>query len=663
MNKFFWKRLFDESNLLIIIPAIFVVASLVGFLIFGLSDPITSGVADSESLVAMQQSSENEFLVEFSNGDYTKENPYFVLDPYDMAPLSGLLMFDTPDTAEFKILIRGKTEEGNIEYVTSPGVSHIIPVYGLYPKTRNRIEIYELFDLDGYILVHTVYVDTTPLPESIIVPEHVETTHDYFGDDLMITMSTSSNLAVGYDYLGDVRWYLSKEMSWTPKLLDNGNFLFGYRNLVDPYYSTELIEIDFLGKVHTQYNIPGGYHHDYFEMPNGNLLVGTNDFDGTLEDIIIELDRSTGEIIRTLDVTDYINRLDGQSEMWTLSDWFHLNSIFYDVNTDSIILSGKNQDIVISVGYSSNELNWVIGDPNNWDPDFVSEYFFTPEGDDFEWQYAQSSVSVLENGDIFLFDNGINKNKLREFDIDVTDTYSRGVIYSIDTELMTIEQVYEYGKILGVTFYSPDKSNVHYYDIDNYLIHSGGQVAINGDIVPFPTYDILEDDILSYSSTTIEVEEGIVVYDMEIKDNIYQTNRISLYDKAVNFTTSQGSVLGTQNVTKEYTTEIFTKINIFENIPVDYDVIFEKEFDRLVVKGTFNEGESVYIILVNNNETKQYLIPTVENSFLDMCLDVCHDGTLDITFFINEEDVSGKYEILLIIDDKEYYTYKTVIFE
>lgn len=663
MNRLFWKKLFDESNLLVIIPAIFVVASLVGFLIYGLSSPSTSGIDVSTSLLETQQASENEFLVEFSNGDYTKEDPYFVLDPYDIAPLSGLLMFDTLESAEFKILVKGKTEEGNIEYLTDSAISHIIPVYGLYPKTKNRIEIYELVGEDNYTLINTVFVDTTSLPNSIILPEYVRTSHDYFGDDLMITMSKNSNLAVGYDYLGDVRWYLSKEMSWTPKLLDNGHFLFGYRDLVSPYYSSELIEIDYLGKIYTRYNIPGGYHHDYFELPNGNLLVATNDFDGTLEDIIIELDRSTGEIVKTMDVTDYLNRLDGQSELWTLIDWFHLNSIFYDAITDSIILSGKNQDIVISVGYTSDKLNWVIGDPENWDVDFTNEYFFTPIGEDFEWQYAQSSAVALDNGDIFMFDNGINKSKLRESDVLVTDTYSRGVIYSIDTELMTIEQVYEYGKELGVTFYSPENTNIDYYDVDNYLIHSGGQVFINGDIEAFPNPDILEEDTIRYSSSTIEINNGETAYKMIIADNIYQTNRISLYDQFANFILSESVTLGEQTVTEEYTKRIRTKFNLFENIPVDYDIVFEKEFDRLMIKGTFNQEELVYIVLENKNETKQYIIPTVENSFSALCLDVCHDGTLDITYFINEKDVSGKFEIFFIIDGKKYNTYKTVIFE
>ena len=37
------------------------------------------------------------------------------------------------------------------------------------------------------------------------------------------------------------------------------------------------------------------------------------------------------------------------------------------------------------------------------------------EGEDFEWFYAQHNVSILDNGDIALFDNGTAKVKRVEF--------------------------------------------------------------------------------------------------------------------------------------------------------------------------------------------------------------------------------------------------------
>ena len=77
-----------------------------------------------------------------------------------------------------------------------------------------------------------------------------------------------------------------------------------------PYYMTGLYEIDLLGHIYNEYSIKGGYHHDYFELPNGNLLVASDDFNnesGTVEDYIIELDRTSGNIIKTWDLKDILN--------------------------------------------------------------------------------------------------------------------------------------------------------------------------------------------------------------------------------------------------------------------------------------------------------------------------------------------------------------------
>ena len=55
---------------------------------------------------------------------------------------------------------------------------------------------------------------------------------------------------------------------------------------------TGLYEMNLLGKIITEFSMEGGYHHDYYELENGNLLVASDEFnndDGTVEDYIVEL--------------------------------------------------------------------------------------------------------------------------------------------------------------------------------------------------------------------------------------------------------------------------------------------------------------------------------------------------------------------------------------
>ena len=111
-----------------------------------------------------------------------------------------------------------------------------------------------------------------------------------------------------------------------------------------------LVEIDLMGKIYYEYSMPGGYHHDVYEMDNGNLLVASNDFeDGTVEDYIVLINRENGNIIKSWDLKDILPTTYGLNEMATDYDWFHNNSVWYDKNTNSITLSGRHQDAVINI--------------------------------------------------------------------------------------------------------------------------------------------------------------------------------------------------------------------------------------------------------------------------------------------------------------------------
>lgn len=189
------------------------------------------------------------------------------------------------------------------------------------------------------------------------------------------------------------------------RTIKNGHLLLSTERLVNaPYYNTGLYEIDLLGKIYMEYSLEGGYHHDYEELPNGNLLVASNQFHnekGTVEDVIVEIDRKTGKILKQIDLKDILKMEDGKSENWSEYDWFHNNSVWYDEKTNSITLSGRHQDAVINIDYDTLKLNWIIGDPTNWSKEY-QKYFFKPLGDDFEWQWSQHAAMITLK-DMFLF--------------------------------------------------------------------------------------------------------------------------------------------------------------------------------------------------------------------------------------------------------------------
>jgi hypothetical protein len=668
LNNIF-RKVFNENNLIIIIPAVFVILVIVGFMIYGFRTPSRIEVSTKENLIEIQRQSEIEMFYEYEDGIYDENSPFFIINPYGISPLTALIMFETEESESFKLVVKGKTEEADFEYISTDKTYHQIPVYGLYLGS-NTIELYrynqiteteiELVYSKSFNISHPEDMSKLPTPTSI------DTTYEYFGDDLMLlTSATASSYTVAYDYNGDIRWYANVPLGFSPDFLENGHLIIGSDRIIsDPYYNISLYEMDLTGKIYKEYYLPGGYHHDLVELDNDNLLVLTNDFNGTVEDVVVELDRTTGIIVKTWDISDYIPMFEGPAEMWTADDWFHNNSIDYDKDTDSIILSGRHQDAVISIGYSSNELNWILGDPANWEDTSISDKFFTPIGDNFEWQYAQHGAIVLPNGNIFLFDNGNNKSKDSETYIDAIDSYSRGVIYDINTDTMEITQVYEYGKELGYEFYSPYISNVAYYDEDYYMIHSGGISSSSTDgplNIPAPLYR--GEGVVTMNSITIEIKDDDVVYRLEVASNFYRAVRMTPYNDTTSFSLSVPEVLGFQNATPVYSGTVEKSLTIFKNVSGKYELSLEKQTDRLVIEGIFNRYDEIYLILQNDNGEIVYYIPTSRTAYTAMCTSVYENDSRFLTFYINEVGVDGTYSVYLNINGHKYDTYQEVVFK
>lgn len=660
MSKYI--KLFKE-NFLIIVPAIAVFLIIAGFIVFGSIKPKTYLVEQTDDILTIQTQLETDFVIEYRKGEHDASDPFFILNPYEISPLSGLLMFETNEVESFIITIKGKEDAGDINFTTVATEAHEIPVYGLYPDYNNEIQIYENNGGEKGVLVHRFYVQTEPLPDAANQQVEITTTSEYFGEDIMILIPAGRSLPIGIDYAGDVRWYLTKNFSWAPTLLSNGNLLLGTDRLMsDPYHVTGLYELSYLGKIYKEYKIPGGYHHDVVEMPNGNLLVLTNEFEGTVEDIVVEIDSETGNTLRTWDLKQHLWETQGMAQMWTAYDWFHNNSIDYDEATDSMILSGRHQDVVVSINLSYNRLNYIIGDPTNYASHIVDNFFLTPIGENFEWQYAQHSAIYTPEG-IFLLDNGNNKSKLSEHYVDADDSYTRGVMYVVDEDYMTIEQTYQFGKELGSEFYSPYISNVQYLGTGHYMIHSGGHATANGETlnIPAPLYEG-EHEVIK-RSITYEVQNGIVRYKLEVDEHYYRALHTSLYTSETHFVKGEPVSLGELAETIQATNVEESDFNFFETVPLKYELNFTKESDRLVVNGIFDKDDEIYIVFKNEEDTMYYHVPTSNTAYTAMCLGTFIEDSRELIYYINETNISGMYEIFLVVNDTEYNTYQHVIFD
>ena len=605
--------------------------------------------------------SEYEIEKKFKVNGYTLDNPNIILNPYGNSPLTALILFETEQELDVKVTITGKDKLTTYTHTFSKTKEHYLPIYGLYADSNNKIII------ECGNNKKEIYIQTEKLPENMILPTSIKTNKSKLTNDLYFYTPSSSGYTVAYDVNGDIRWYLTNYALWKIDRLQNGHLLVSTERLINnPYYMTGLYEIDLLGKIYTEFSLEGGYHHDYYEMENGNLLVASDDFnneDGTVEDYIVELDRTTGKVIKTFDLKKVLNMEDGQSENYTSYDWFHNNSVWYDKKTDSITLSGRHQDAVINISYQTGELNWIIGDSTNWSSEY-QKYFFTPVGDNFEWQWSQHAAMITPEGYVFLFDNGNNKSKNKDEYVDASNSYSRGVMYKIDTKNMTIEQVFEYGKEKGSSFYSPYISDVDYLDKNHYIIHSGGIVYVDGKNSNQPAGFSKGAKLVS---DTVELLNNEVIFEIMLPTNNYRVEKMSLYSESENFTLGKANRLGSlgkTDVTKKKVGPIINSKKIDDEYS-KYNIELSKEVDRLVVTGTFQKSDKVNIILYQNLISNYYYTRISKKPYTALCVDLNTEedsNGLRITKYINKEGLKGKYSIYLEINGNLYNTNSYVEF-
>ena len=649
------KQSKNLKKIIVIILAIIIIASIIGLLILN-----NISTARSELKLTLSLRSEQQELEEgFTSEGYTLDNPNVIVDPYNNSPLTALVIFETEREEKVKITIEGEDDLTTYTHEFDKEKVHYIPVYGLYAGKENTVVI------ECGNEKKELKIKTEELPDDFILPTSVKKEESKLTNDLYFFTPSSGGYTCAYDTNGDVRWYLTNTATWKIDRLENGHLLVSTERLVNsPYYLTGLYEMDMLGKIYVEYSLPGGYHHDYYEMPNGNLLVASDDFNsgkGTVEDYIVELDRETGKIVKTIDLKDILNMEDGKSENWVEYDWFHNNSVWYDEKTNSITLSGRHQDAVINIDYDTEKLNWIIGDPTNWSEEY-QKYFFKPVGDDFEWQWSQHAAMITPEGYVFIFDNGNNKSKNEDEYVDAEDSYSRGVMYKIDTEKMTIEQVLEYGKERGSEFYSPYISDVDYLDKNHCIVHSGGIVYVDGKNSNQPAGISGADKLVS---DTVEILNDKVIFEIKLPSNNYRVEKMSLYSTDT-FELKEADVKGSLGETKVDKTRFgfITKAKKIDKEYKKHDIKITNEEDRIEVKGRFKRGTAVKVLLYQNGKIKEYEVPISKKPYTAMCVDIFTEeenkNGIVVTKYINKENLSGKYSIYLQINDTIYKTEKYI---
>lgn len=504
---------------------------------------------ENTDLMKNVQAVEDAIRSEWEAKDFTIDNPLVVLDPYDVTPLSAFVAFETkyPATVTYRVL--GKTEDATISNtINEPKTIHEIPVLGLYPGYKNTVEI-ELTDQYGQTISQEVEISTENLPDGYWDLELHESQPEHMHPGLTF-LNVSGGEYAAVDHNGEVRFLLAPWMANNVEHLDNGNIAIALRRAHDPQDARvvmydHIVEMDLLGKPYNSYifdieinesSVP--LDHDIIELDNGNMLVLAHDGDSIYEeDAMFEFDMSTGEIVQETDFKDLFPAdyyEDYYFEGEESYDWLHHNSIYQTADGQSLLVSGRNHDLVFKMTYPELEMEWIMTTDDNWEettrPD---DYLLEPIGEG-KFQMAQHAVEEMPDQDgnpntmdIMLFDN--NRYIMRG-DEDEAHNYSRAVQYRIDELNMTVEEIWSYGEERGEYSYSDIVSDADYLvESNNVLINFGR--AYNEDDMPVS-------QIVEVDKATNEVlfEYHVTQTDDSDRRQVYRADRLPLYAENYRFT-------------------------------------------------------------------------------------------------------------------------------
>ena len=433
------------------------------------------------------------------------------LNPTGYAPLAAKLTFTAPLAGRVRLVIHGRhgSDSDVVQQFNDQGMAHSVAVLGLYASYDNSVDV-QLVNPQGQVLADTTLGIQTGglpanMPTSIIATEKSSTA---LGSAFSLVSNFSASnpqVPLMVDNYGDIRWAL--DYSSCPELallsydcginrLKNGNFYFGDKT------TSRLFEVDAFGAIVNRWDLTGyTFHHEVYEKPNGNFLVsvskpGSTHADGspTTEDYVVEVDRHANQLVNVWDLKQSFDETRHALEPDPV-DWLHVNALLYDSTDNTIIVSGRYQGVA-KLTYA-NRVVWLLAPHKGWGTNHqgqnLNDYLLTPldasaqtiadtavangsaNHPAFEWNWYQHSIQLMPNGDMLLFDNGTNRNFIRN----APTNYSRAVEYRLNPATRTVQQIWTYGKDQGAATYSAIVSRVQYLPEVNHIMFCPGYQVPN----------------------------------------------------------------------------------------------------------------------------------------------------------------------------------------
>ncbi len=359
-----------------------------------------------------QEATIEAYKEEYSEGEYTVDNPYIVVNPYSHNTLTAYVAFEIEDSVTYEYVV-GKNEKYPFRYTEDEAQSGtiVIPVVGLYDDQKNDVEL-SVTDKNGEKKTVNLEITTEASPNNYakgssnveemekeagltLTQEQAEqmgkskinvstdTVRTEILDDSILDTFDGFILSEDYDiydFDGNLRFSSDLGSGNNPLKLNDGKFLTTANTGI-------MYEMDYMGRIYQTYVPPVSevegehltFHHDATVSTDGKYMYtlagyyklkelkenNVENADQYLrETLIMKYDRKTGEFIDVFDYSDeFANSPQSSSTGAEELDPIHMNSIEYYEDADQLIISAKNQSIIFGVDPKNGEVLWTIKDP------------------------------------------------------------------------------------------------------------------------------------------------------------------------------------------------------------------------------------------------------------------------------------------------------------
>ena len=579
-----------------------------------------------QSLSSKEQAEVDNYLKdELVKNKYTLDRAKVYVNPYNANPLSAMIIFYTDKSLEVSVTVKGKN---NDDFTINYGKSnyHYIPVYGLYSDYENTV-IVTLGDKTTKEF--KIKIDKVEVPSVTTKSGNVTSP----GDLYLLTSPISMN-SFGLDGYGNVRWMLNDTYYHNIKVLDNGHLLIGIDTDSTSGLPTVIREIDYLGRIYNEYTIDSGYLNDFFVKSNGNIIVTSKNADRiTISDLVLEIDKNTGKIVKQIDVYKLFESIDKSfTDGIERVDYFYNSGIEYYEDTDTLLLTYWGGEMVVSIDYSDSKINWIFTNPDNLPNSFDS---YLLKGDD-GFVYPKAMHQAKLSGDTLkVLDNGYSTIK-NESDL----SNLKGSYSSVNTYTITDK------KIALTNSYNDNKKYFSYALGDLKTVGNGKDIILFGrelDGVDYSKGGSIH-EYGNLSSALLEVTNNKETLNLRIKGAYYSVTKVNLNgDVSFDFTTVKGYTTLEASPKEDITSDVISKIaSASDEISLDFGYS-----DNIVTNNAlFMDIDEAKMILINDSsDGAVYTIKEKDKSKVDKTV-------IDLK--------AGKYYIFIVENDIAYKTNKYI---